>query len=170
MNLFLSFYFSSLQELQKQWRLQIAGLLKAFDHIVQSKNKQRKPPKNEVFYNSDKYLVLTKVVSTPNSCEQNDSEVELGISVIEQVNATLNVSKPSSSETNDIITTEQVNEIPKKNVIKGHSDYCLSVCISCLDRSKSSSCRLLIPKSGANSLVEEFVKICPDFFEITYQK
>ena len=169
MNLFLFFYFSSLQELQKQWRLQIAGLLKAFDHIVQSKNKQRKPPKNEVFYNSDKYLVLTKVVSKPNSCEQNDSEVELGISVIEQVNATLNVSMPSSSETSDIITTEQVNEIhnvPKKNVVKGHSDYCLSVCISCLDRSKSSSCRLLIPKSGANSLVEEFVKICPDFFEM----
>ena len=94
-----------------------------------------------MFFNSDNYLVLTKIISQPNSSEQNDSEVELGISVIEQVNATLNVSKPSSCETSDIITTEQVNEIhnvPKKNVVKGHSDYCLSVCISCLDRSKSS--------------------------------
>ena len=58
-----------------------------------------------MFFNSDNYLVLTKIVSQPNSSEQNDSEVELGISVIEQVNATLNVSKPSSSETSDIITT-----------------------------------------------------------------
>ena len=124
-----------------------------------------------VFFDSEMYQVLTQVIplaSDSDFVQSNDvSNDDLGQT--SQSSQTFKASIPSSSDTSDIITTEQVNEIhnvPKNNVIKGHSDYCLSVCISCLDRSKSSSCRLLIPKSGDNSLAEEFVKICPDFFEM----
>ena len=73
-------------------------------------------------------------------------------------------SSESTADTSDHVTETPI--VPKVNVIRGHADYCHCVCLSCLEKTKTVSSRPFITKNGTNSLVEEFVKICPDFFEI----
>lgn len=76
--IFVSFicknYFFFLQDLSREWTRQKKQLVHAFDRIIQSKaKKKQKPSKNEVFFNSDRYLILAKVVPKTSSQSTDDT-------------------------------------------------------------------------------------------------
>ena len=133
-----------LQAQSKIWKGQKDKLVHAFDRILKSKSKtKQKPPKNEVFFNSENYLMLAKVVPKTSSQSTDDTADHV----------------PEPFNVEQLIESSQTST--KKAKIKGHADYCLCVCIGCLDRTKINSSRPLTQK-----LIDELAKLCADFSEI----
>ena len=149
-----------LQALRKQWQAEKDNLVRNFDRIVQNKNGKKKGKKMQVtiFYDPAKFQTLTRLSSNiqPSASDSNLMDTSASDSNLMDIDP---VSVPSVPANETHSSHETIKVSSKK---KSHSEYCFTVCICCLEKTKEKRPRKVFESESLSKSVSD---IYPGLFQ-----